>query len=174
MWINRKLIPIPPNEVHNQPDETGQNQQWSKRQQQPYLARKHHARPMHHRSRRKIHIPAVTATSPPTLAPGPRPRSAPSAATSPEMLRPASTSTLPNVTAISPSHVPMNANRAEHARNIPRRLPFGNRDVIPNSCMVIARSGKCRVQRKKKKQSNEQQSAHRKPLGCVLEKQGRL
>src|SRR6202041_2480911 len=47
MWISRKLISVAPHEIHHQPDQSDKDQQRRKRQQQPHLARKHHARPMH-------------------------------------------------------------------------------------------------------------------------------
>ena len=54
----------------------------------------------------------------------------------------------------------MNANRAKHARNITRRLAFGNRNVTADTGAVLTGFCESRKSVDKKKCNSEEQSAH--------------
>ena len=61
-----------------------------------------------------------------------------------------------------PSHVSVDVNRAKQARNITRRLSFGDRNVTADTGAVLAAFGECRNGRDKKKSNGEEQSTHKK------------
>jgi hypothetical protein len=66
-----------------------------------------------------------------------------------------------------PSHVSMDVNKAKQARNVTRRLSFGDRNVIANTGAIVAAFGECGKSRGKKESNSEEQSAHKRPRGLV-------
>ena len=61
-----------------------------------------------------------------------------------------------------PSHIAVDVDRAEQARNITSRLSFGNRNVTANTGAVFVALGICRKNRCYKKSNSEEQSTHKK------------
>jgi hypothetical protein len=66
-----------------------------------------------------------------------------------------------------PAHVSMSVNSAKQARNITRRLSFGDRYVIANTGAVLSAFGKCGKSGDKKKSNGEEQSTHKRPRSVV-------
>src|SRR5258705_5296238 len=66
-----------------------------------------------------------------------------------------------------PSHVSMDMNDAKHARDVSRRLSFGDRNVIANTGAVLAALSEGRKSSGKKKSNGEEQSTHKRPRGLV-------
>jgi hypothetical protein len=63
----------------------------------------------------------------------------------------------------------MDVNNAKHARNVARRLSFGDCNVIANTGAVLAAPGESRKSRGKKESNSEEQSTHKRPRGLVYD-----
>jgi hypothetical protein len=135
--IRRKLIPASPHEIHDQPDQSDENQQWSEWKQHPHPVGKHHARAVNHCAGRKIRISARNRDIAPhrgsfrQIQVRAQRRQIATNFMTRINLNPAEHHR--NV----PSHISMDVNRTEHARNITRRLTFGDRNVTANTGPVL-------------------------------------
>jgi valyl-tRNA synthetase len=159
--IGGKPIPVPPHDIHDQPDQSDQDEQRRKRQQQPDTAGKHHAGAVNHRSGGQIRIPGSNGN----IAANRRPWSQVQIGAQRGHV---TGDTPPRIKLhlskqdrhVAP-YIPMDVNRAEHARNITSGLPFVNRNVVANAGAVFSGAGKGRHRHGKKQCNSEEQSAHK-------------
>jgi hypothetical protein len=165
--IRRKLVPVTPNDIDDQPDHSTQNQKRSDRKQQPDASR-HHRLLASNRgtgghlrlSRRNGHIAANRGIRPHHKISAQRSHIA---RNSPVRIHRHRSKESCNIA----PHIAVNPHRTESARNIAGRLSVRDHDVSSKPNAILRRVSEAEGYYRDQQSSSEEQSTHGRPRGLV-------